>query len=529
MKKLYVLKGVRLRALLYILSALAGLAACQATDAQSAVTAVFTHPVNATTATTYSGTGATGTSPSGFTGNTYTYHFGTNVAPTNNTTILDSFTTLGLNYHFQPAVEKVKFRRVDNASATGLRKSLWYEQNGSTVNPGGNVDLFPDYNDSLEELFIQRIFNIGIDNVFQNATTTNNNNIEREDVIFPGGVTATDITKAGFVVFDRGAAGSHDPFYMAAIKTLDAAGNPSAYYAAVNGPAGSYGSNIGGNVTYIIMRKNDTDPGLLMMNNSVVQNRDGIFFRFLDLGVPVNTKIYGYSMFAPDVTVSPVIKMVNYNSGTNFPTSTDLSAGGVDQLAVTGLWVTDAVYVLLPGTIDGFDAGLSNGKVKLGWQLLNIDNLQQQVIERSTDGISYSTLCSLAATKPGPQAAFDEHPLPGRNYYRLKLVNSDGMTGTYSMVSHVDMTLGIAGSLHIYPNPVRSRQLSFDGTGLANGMYMLNLYNMTGTLVFSRLLKGAPVMRQTVGLPRELPAGIYAVQLTTGNGSKVFEQSITIE
>ena len=126
----------------------------QNATAQTAVTAVFTHFTNATTATSYTGTGATGNSPSGFTGNTYTYDFGTNVATTNNNQVLDSFTALSENFHYQAAAMNVQFRRVNNASVTGLRKDMWYQSTTATVNPGGTAQLYPDYvDDSLELLF----------------------------------------------------------------------------------------------------------------------------------------------------------------------------------------------------------------------------------------------------------------------------------------------------------------------------------------------------------------------------------------
>lgn len=228
--------------------------------AQAPVSAVFTHWANATTGTDYPGSAATGAATTGMAAATYTYDFGTDVVATNNLQYLDSFTAIGLNYHYVGAKELVYFRRVDNASSVGLRKSLWFEQPSAiTVNTGGTAALIPAYDDSLERLFSEQIFNIGIDNDFQNSAATNNANIERVDVIFPGGVLATDVTKAGFVVFDRGNSGTHDPFYIAAVKTLDGSGNPSAYYNAVSVTAGEYGSDVGGAVNFLVLREN---PGM---------------------------------------------------------------------------------------------------------------------------------------------------------------------------------------------------------------------------------------------------------------------------
>jgi len=136
---------------------------------QSPVTAVFTHWTKATTATSYSASGATGLSASGLSGNTYTYKFGTAVLPTNNIEELDSFTVSGFfNYHFVNVTPTIKFRRVDNATAVGLRKSIWFQYIGGGVpGPGGTVSVPAAYDDSLERLFAGRNFNMGIDNNFQ--------------------------------------------------------------------------------------------------------------------------------------------------------------------------------------------------------------------------------------------------------------------------------------------------------------------------------------------------------------------------
>jgi hypothetical protein len=138
----------------------------QSATAQTPVTAVFTHLTNATTSSTYTGTGATGNAPSGFTGNTYTYEFGTIVSATDNDQILDSFTALSENYHYQSTAMNVIFRRVNNASVTGLRKDLWFQSTSATVNAGGTAQLYPDYDESLELLFTKRLFNVGMDNIF---------------------------------------------------------------------------------------------------------------------------------------------------------------------------------------------------------------------------------------------------------------------------------------------------------------------------------------------------------------------------
>lgn len=504
----------------------------QSASAQTPVTAVFTHLTNATTSSTYTGTGATGNAASGFTGNTYTYEFGTVVSATNNDQILDSFTALSENFHYQTAAMNVIFRRANNASVTGLRKNLWYESTSATVNAGGTAQLYPDYDDSLERLFAKRLFNVGMDNIFQNATTTNNNNIERLDVIIPNGVTASDNTKAGFVVFDRGNSGSHDPFYIAAITSLDGSGNPSGYDAALSVTGANYGSNVGGNLNYLILRRNPGDPGLLLMDNETTQNRDGVLVRFSDLGVANNTRIYGYSLFATDDVFSPTSDMVNYANATWFPTTTDYgtAGGGLDPLAVTGLWVTSASYVVLAESFGSFAAVLLDGQAQLSWQLGVVASPSTLVVERSGDGVGFTTLMELSPAGPGPQTIVDPQPLSGNNYYRLALVNPDGTVGAYSQVCMIDNTITVMGgpSLTIYPNPVRNGQLEIEAKGLTSGNYVLRLFDLNGVLMLSKECSGPPAMNQTINLPARLAGGIYSVQLTDKNGHMFFIKQILI-
>ncbi|HWK05856.1 MAG TPA: T9SS type A sorting domain-containing protein [Puia sp.] len=498
--------------------------------AQTPVTAVFTHSVNATVSTTYSGTGATGNASSGFSGNTYTYQFGP-IVTTPNTSLLDSFTAVGLNFHFQATTLVIRFRRVDNTSVTGLRKSLWFEQNSNaTINPGNTAKLIPAYDDSLERIFSSgQIFNIGLDNDFQNATTTNNNNIERVDFILPSGAKATDVTKAGFAVFDRGPGTGHDPFYIAAIKTLDAGGNPSAYYNAVPVVAGNYGNNVGPSLNYLIMRKNPTDADLLMMNNSTSQNRDGVLLRFSDLGVANNAVIYGYSLFAPDVVVSPASNLVNYSNATNFPTTSDLSGGGLDQVTISGLWVTNASYVVLSDKVSDFSTNLTDGKVQLRWTLNAADKLKELDIERSGDGTNFETILHFYTPPAGGQTAFDEQPLPGANFYRLKTVGQDGVTDGYSSVSTVTLPPASGSfNVNIYPNPVINRQCTLSGQGLRNEIYDLRLLDMKGTILTSWPLTGSPVFTKSLLLPENLPAGVYMIRLTDKDGHKMLLKTLVI-
>jgi hypothetical protein len=224
--------------------------------------------------------------------------------------------------------------------------------------------------------------------------------------------------------------------------------------------------------------------------------------------------------------------MVNYTNATWFPTTTDFnsSGGGLDPLAVTGLWVTSASYVALAESFGSFAAVLKGSQVQLSWQLGAVGSPSTLAVERSGDGASYSTLMELSPAAPGPQTAVDPQPLPGNNYYRLAVVNPDGTVVAYSQVCMIDNTIAAMGgpSLTIYPNPVRNGQLKIEAKGLTSGNYLLRLFDLKGVLLLSQECSGTPAMNQMISLPAGLAGGIYSVQLTDKNGYIFFIKEVLI-
>jgi hypothetical protein len=496
----------------------------------------------AVTGSTYNATGGIAVPASGnLTGTTYTYDWGNVVATTNNYKRLDAFTTSLNTYTFQSITPTVVFRRVNNANATGLRKLIWFEETGTVLTSGtagGTVSLLPAYDDSLERIFAERLFNVGIDNVFENGAETNDNNIERVDVLFPGGIEATDASMAGFAVFDRGTGLTHDAFQIAAIASLDGSGKPSGYYPAVtavggNGTtAGSFG-NIGASTSlnYHMLRMDQGDPFLRVVIANQSQDRDGVFFTFASLGVPVRTKIYGYSVFATDVVSSPASNIVAYTNAAIFPTTTELgSSGGIDMVAVTGLAATSSSYVVLPLETQDFCAIPEGDAVRLSWQPGAVDGLGATVVERSGDGMHFSQLFTVSAPAAGEaalQTAVDRQPLTGTNYYRLYISDEQGHPLSYSPVAEVNF-LG-ASSYCLYPNPVLNRRLTFQATGLNNGSYQIRLFGVKGAVVLQQRVTVSGPLKTDILLPPGLSAGVYLLQLLGETGKTLLTQALVVE
>jgi|GEM_PF-1355654 len=314
---------------------------------QTPIVNVNTSFVSSTLHTNYNANGANGSS---FSNTSYQYSFGASTQETNHLKRLNSFTIGSEVYTYADnASSVVKIRRVNNTVVTGTRTLLWVEKGASATN--NKVAVVNQYNDNMESVFDGNNLNQGTDNLFANQGdgNGNNNNIERLDVIFAGGVISTINTKVGFALFERGDDNAHDPFVIAPITAIDADGNPTAYGNIVRVNTASYGNLPSSSTNYYIVRK-DAETNL-RMSTSGTQKIGGVFVSFSDLGVAPNTKIYGYSVIGYDLPANAgSANLVDYTNSTYFPrnTSSATMQGGIDLIALTGVLSAPNSIILPP-------------------------------------------------------------------------------------------------------------------------------------------------------------------------------------
>lgn len=216
------------------------------------------------------------------------------------------------------------------------------------------IDVLPEVANTLEEGLLSLITNRGIDNLFNNISDPGpageeeetRNNIERVDYIISNGLNVPVASRPdfGFIVLDRG---GNDPFQVAAITGLDAGGNPSSYGPLTPQPlfgAAAYGGGVANNIISLVSRDDDltvADPVIQPSHAVPAQDVRGRFFSIADLlppGDTTTTNIFGYSIFASDVTDggNPA-NLIDFTNQAFFPidtTGTGAGApGGLDLIA----------------------------------------------------------------------------------------------------------------------------------------------------------------------------------------------------
>lgn len=405
------------------------------TISQTSITAVSISTAAAPSTNTYTNGG-------------FTYNWG--ISPNNTEETVTGFTSGGKSYVYANSLTgNLKFRRVDNAGISGNFTLIWAE----AVDGPSTYNLFPRYDNDMEPFFNSRIYNKGTDNLFDN-TSSNKNNIERLDWLLVSPQTFATPSKIGFAIFERGAAGAHDPFCISAITSVDVSGNPSGYGNIVRISSTNYGDP-GPSLYYRILK--EQYPNNLLDAGTNTQSRGGVFVSLQDLGIAAGQTIYGYSLFSSDLPLSATpTNLVDYTNSTYFPTNTG-NPGGIDLLAITGIFFETTV---LPVKFTGFTAVENQNLVELKWSAENENAGDYYEVERSVDGgLSFSPLTGIPSkTNPGANNAYSYSdnistitidPV----LYRIKHIEAGGKflySKTISIIRNTKHT-----ELFIYPNPVK--------------------------------------------------------------------------
>lgn len=241
-----------------------------------------------------------------------------------------SITTATNTYEVISAADNVFVRR---NGVNNNQSSLWY------VSSGVGTDLSGIHQDDYGQMLLSNNVLFGSDNTFANGTDVTTGNIERVDFTWNSPITVTNAF--ALAVFERGTAGIHDAFAIAAVTAVDASGNPTAFGPLLIVTAGWGGTNAISDFGYRLFRYNNGDNITSSTGSTVAttQGLGGILFTAADLGLAPGSNIYGYSLMASDVTATNSTQLLDWTNSTYFPTTTDGNTGGngLDLAAVNGV------------------------------------------------------------------------------------------------------------------------------------------------------------------------------------------------
>ena len=149
--------------------------------------------------------------------------------------------------------------------------------------------------------------------------------------------------------------------------------------------------------------------------------------------------------------------------------------------------------VPLPVVLIGFDAEIDNTSVKLIWSTSTEINNDYFTIERSNNGLDFELIAEIPgsgnSTVIREYDQYDDSPLNGTSYYRLKQTDFDGKFEYLDLLA-VNFNTNDDGicTLHVYPNPcIGSCTIDLKDCPLADNQVDVSLYDAFGKKIVNRI------------------------------------------
>lgn len=167
----------------------------------------------------------------------------------------------------------------------------------------------------------------------------------------------------------------------------------------------------------------------------------------------------------------------------------------------------------LPVNIISFDASVENNKkVKLTWTTTYERDNSHFEIQRSKDGINFISIASVASRNNSNSleyySQYDEQPLKGISFYRLKQMDYDRKT-SYTRVEKVKITDPVGG-VDIFPNPATGNSFNINITGNIKGTVDVQVIDMSGRLHLQQQFNSGNI----ITVNHRLQAGTYMIKIT---------------
>lgn len=196
---------------------------------------------------------------------------------------------------------------------------------------------------------------------------------------------------------------------------------------------------------------------------------------------------------------------------------------GSSRIVTAPVWYTRADLGALPITFSSFIAQKQNKVVKLSWSTEQEINSSHFIIERSADGRSWQTIGNIAAAGNSNNhleyTAYDNLPLNGTSYYRIKEVDKDGRLQV-SVVRPVSFDKGY--SVTVAPNPAKDL-IVVTMDRINNARSTIQLFNASGNLVFTERTTLSSFKINTSAFGR----GLYFIKII--NAGEVATQRIILQ
>lgn len=180
---------------------------------------------------------------------------------------------------------------------------------------------------------------------------------------------------------------------------------------------------------------------------------------------------------------------------------------------------------VLPIRIADFTVNPVGKRVKIDWTTASELNNDRFEIERSSDGRTWKAIATIKGSGTTTQVhayqAYDNLPLKGNNYYRIKQYDLNGksfISDVRSLKMFIDNSL-----LTVYPNPAKA-VINFILQDYTRNNVVATLSNNSGRLIHQENIKEVQAnVKYTLNMKQQPAPGIYILQLKGEGLSKTIK------
>ena len=240
---------------------------------------------------------------------------------------------------------------------------------------------------------------------------------------------------------------------------------------------------------FYLDRNMEIDPAVKPLTPVVIR----FYFKSFELNALINQSGSGVSSLA-----SLVATMDSASCGDKLfantllltPVGSGVYDSAIDYVDISTTFPLTSSYYLhggntsLPVTFISFTAETTQKGNSLLWTTKDESNTKRFEVERSVDGVNFNKLSYLSSAISTNKYSFvDNSPLPGNNYYRIKLEKTDG-SFIFSKIEKIATVYLNEFSLNgLYPNPVKGSALNIALVAPNKALLRLHITDVYGKIL----------------------------------------------
>ncbi len=187
------------------------------------------------------------------------------------------------------------------------------------------------------------------------------------------------------------------------------------------------------------------------------------------------------------------------------------------QLIENSLYYILGLSVPLPIDFKSVHVSANNGFAKVSWKVGVEANIKQYKVQRSANGVDFTTIANLESKGISDYAYDDNLPLNGKYFYRIIAEEKSGKA-LYSPVVTLEKFQENVG-ITILNNPTVDKKIQLQLKNVAKGKVVARLFNSAMKEVFTTNFNydGGLALR-TLNIPTSAASGMYVIQVTVSCG-----------